>query len=127
MIVIIISLVSASMLMSGGYGLWRKPLMIIGNIEVREKPQPIVVVAPLIPVVSDPNQGAEENLDIPDTVDPDSLNHQETVNPQEPVNQGQESVGSETPTEGGAPTLSTGAEEDEPKGDQSSEAENSAL
>jgi len=39
-IVIIISFISAFVLMSGGYGLWRKPLIITGKIEVRRPPEP---------------------------------------------------------------------------------------
>ena len=70
-IVIIISLVSAFMLMSGGYGLWREPLIITGNIEVRERPQS-VVVAPLIPIVLDPNQAGIVNPNI--TVNPEGSN-----------------------------------------------------
>jgi hypothetical protein len=56
-IVIIISFISAFVLMSGGYGYWQKPLIITGKIKVLEPPlPPISVVVPLNPVVLDPNQ-----------------------------------------------------------------------
>lgn len=65
-IVIIISLISAFILMSGGYGSWQKPLIITGKIKVIELPPP-----PIIEVV-------QINTDILD------LNQPVTVGPEVP-------------------------------------------
>lgn len=51
-IIIIISLISAFVLMSGGYGSWQKPLIITGKIKVVEPPPPVIETAPIL----DPNQ-----------------------------------------------------------------------
>ena len=78
-IVIIISFISAFILMSGGYGIWQKPLIIIGNIEVRELPPPPKVekvlinteilgptqIAPVVPELLDPTQIVTVNPEIP--------------------------------------------------------------
>jgi hypothetical protein len=41
-IIVVISLISAFILMSGGYGYWQKPLIITGKIKVVEPPPPTV-------------------------------------------------------------------------------------
>jgi len=83
-IVIIISLVSAFMLMSAGYGFWSKPLIITGEIKVIKRPQQAVgIVASLSPVVLDLNQVDIVNPD--GTINPGStVNLDNTVNPEVP-------------------------------------------
>jgi hypothetical protein len=66
-IVIIISLISAFILMSGGYGSWQKPLFITGRIKVIEPPPPPVIeVVPINAEILEPNK--------PVTVDPEVMN-----------------------------------------------------
>ena len=65
-IVIIISFISAFILMSGGYGSWQKPLIITGKIKVIELPKPpISVVVPVNSEVLDSNQPVTVKPEIP--------------------------------------------------------------
>jgi hypothetical protein len=60
--IIILSLISAFVLMSGGYGSWQKPLIITGKIKVVEPPPPPKVdVAPINIEKLDPNQSITVN------------------------------------------------------------------
>lgn len=69
-IVIIISFISAFILMSGGYGFWQKPLIIKGKIKVIELPKPEISVGVSVnPVALD--------LDIPSIVEPEIPNNPE--------------------------------------------------
>lgn len=65
-IVIIISLISAFVLMSGGYGFWQKPLIITGNIKVLEPPPPpIIEVVQMNTEILDSNQPVTVGLEVP--------------------------------------------------------------
>lgn len=65
-IVIIISFISAFILMSGGYGIWQKPLIITGSIEIRELPPPPVMnVAPINPEILDKNEKIVVDTELP--------------------------------------------------------------
>lgn len=65
-IVIIISFISAFILMSGGYGFWQKPLIITGKIKVIELPKPAIsAVAPVNTEMLDSKQSATVAPEIP--------------------------------------------------------------
>ncbi|MDF2804288.1 MAG: hypothetical protein K0S61_4193 [Anaerocolumna sp.] len=65
-VVIIVSFISAFILMSGGYGLWQKPLIIKGSIEIREVPPPPAInVAPLSSEIINPEQVLTINPQLP--------------------------------------------------------------
>ena len=67
-IIIIISFISAFILMSGGYGFWIKPLTIIGNIEVRKLDESTKIdLVPLNPEMLEQDQT--------DTVNPEASNN----------------------------------------------------
>lgn len=94
-ILILISTVSAFIIMSSGYGLWNKELIVVGNIEIRPTPeinyQPIGGT-PLIEQQSNNPEISNENKE--DQNEGQDTNNQSeiVISGEEQQNQGQENV-----------------------------------